>query len=46
MAIALIDLISKPFIFLANAAYKLKAKKVQLVNKNNKISKGFKRYLN
>jgi len=26
---------------LANSIYKLKAKKVQLINKNNKIRKGF-----
>ena len=42
MAIALQDLISVPFILLANSVYKLKAKKVQLVNKNNKIRKGLK----
>ena len=39
MAIALRDLISVPFTLLANGVYKLKAKKVQLVNKNNKIKK-------
>ena len=31
-----------PFIFLANSIYKPKAKKVQLVNKNNKIRKRLK----
>ena len=42
IAIALQDLISMPFMLLANSIYKLKAKKVQLVNKNNKIGKGLK----
>ena len=42
MAIILQNLISMPFILLANSIYKLKAKKVQLVNKNNKTRKGFK----
>ena len=42
MAIALQDLISMPFILLVNRIYKLKAKKVQLVNKNNKIKEGLK----
>ena len=37
MVIALQDLISVPFTLLANNVYKLKAKKVQLVNKNNNI---------
>ena len=31
-----------PFTLLANGIYKLKAKKVQLINKNNKIGKGLK----
>ena len=39
IAIALQDLISVPFTLLINSVYKLKAKKVQLVNKNNKIKK-------
>ena len=43
IAIALQDLISVPFTLLANKVYKLKAKKVQLVNKNNKIREGLKR---
>ena len=42
MAIALQDLISVPFTLLANSVYKLKAKKVQLVNKNNSIREGLK----
>ena len=42
MAIALQDLISVPFTLLVNSIYKPKAKKVQLVNKNNKIRKGLK----
>ena len=46
MAITLEDLISVPFTLLANGVYKLKAKKVQLVNKNNKIKKGLKRRSN
>ena len=41
MAITLEDLISVPFTLLANGVYKLKAKKVQLVNRNNKIKRGF-----
>ena len=40
MAIALQDFISVPFTLLANNVYKLKAKKVQLVNRNNKIRRG------
>ena len=43
IAIALQDLISMPFTLLVNSIYKLKAKKVQLVNKNNKKRKGLKR---
>ena len=43
MAIALQNLISIPFMLLANSIYKLKAKKVQLINKNNKTRKGLKR---
>ena len=46
MAITLEDLISVPFTLLANGVYKLKAKKVQLVNKNNKIRKGLKGQFN
>ena len=42
MAIALQDPISMPFTLLADSVYKLKAKKVQLVNRNNKIRKGLK----
>ena len=42
IAIALQDLISVPFTLLINSVYKLKAKKVQLVNKNNKIRRGLK----
>ena len=42
MAIALQDLISVPFMLLVDSVYKLKAKKVQLVNKNNKIRRGLK----
>ena len=42
MAIALQDLISVPFILLADSVYKLKAKKVQLVNRNDKIRRGLK----
>ena len=42
MAIALQDLISVPFMLLIDGVYKLKAKKVQLVNKNNKIREGLK----
>ena len=40
MAIALQDLISVPFTLLADGVYKPKAKKVQLVNRNNKIRRG------
>ena len=40
MAIALQDLISVPFTLLADGIYKLKAKKVQLINRNDKIRKG------
>ena len=40
MAIALRDLISVPFTLLVDGVYKLKAKKVQLVNKNNSIREG------
>ena len=40
MAIALQDLISVPFTLLVDSIYKLKAKKVQLVNKNNNIREG------
>ena len=40
MAIALQDLISVPFTLLVDSVYKLKAKKVQLVNRNNKIRRG------
>ena len=40
MAIALQDFISVPFTLLANNVYKLKAKKVQLVNRNNRIRRG------
>ena len=46
MAIALQDLISVPFTLLVNSIYKPKAKKVQLVNKNNKIRKGLKGQFN
>ena len=46
MAIALQDLISMPFTLLVNSIYKLKAKKVQLVNKNNKTRKGLKGQFN
>ena len=46
MAIALQDFISVPFTLLANSIYKLKAKKVQLVNKNNKTREGLKRQFN
>ena len=46
MAIALQDLISVPFMLLANGIYKLKAKKVQLVNKNNKIRRGLRGQFN
>ena len=42
MAIALRDLISVPFTLLIDSVYKLKAKKVQLVNKNNNIKEGLK----
>ena len=35
-----------PFTLLANGIYKLKAKKVQLVNKNNNIREGLKRRSN
>ena len=42
IAIALQDFISVPFTLLANSVYKLKAKKVQLVNKNNNIREGLK----
>ena len=40
MAIVLQDFISMPFMLLVNSIYKLKAKKVQLVNKNNSIREG------
>ena len=40
MASALQDLISVPFTLLVDSVYKLKAKKVQLVNRNNKIRRG------
>ena len=40
IAIALRDLISVPFTLLVDSVYKLKAKKVQLVNRNNKIRRG------
>ena len=40
MAIALQDLISVPFTLLVDGVYKLKAKKVQLINKNNSIGEG------
>ena len=40
MVIALQDFISVPFTLLADSVYKLKAKKVQLVNKNNSIREG------
>ena len=40
IAIALQDLISMPFTLLADSVYKLKAKKVQLVNRNNRIRRG------
>ena len=40
MAIILQDFISVPFTLLANNIYKLKAKNIQLINKNNKVSKG------
>ena len=43
MAITLQDPISVPFTLLANSIYKLKAKKVQLVNRNNKTEKGLER---
>ena len=42
MAIALQDLISVPFTLLIDGVYKLKAKKVQLVNRNDKIRRGLK----
>ena len=42
MAIALQNLISAPFMLLISRVYKLKAKKVQLINKNNKTRKGLK----
>ena len=42
MAIALQDPIGVPFTLLVDGVYKLKAKKVQLINKNNKIKKGLK----
>ena len=40
MAITLQDPISVPFTLLADGVYKPKAKKVQLVNRNNKIRRG------
>ena len=46
MAIALQDLISVPFTLLVDSVYKLKAKKVQLVNKNNSIREGLKGQFN
>ena len=46
MAIALQDFISVPFMLLVNSVYKLKAKKVQLINKNNSIREGLKRRFN
>ena len=46
MEIALQDLISVPFTLLVNGVYKLKAKKVQLVNKNNNIREGLRRQFN
>jgi hypothetical protein len=46
MAIVLQDLISVPFTLLADSVYKLKAKKVQLVNKNDKIGRGLKGQFN
>ena len=42
MAIALQDLISVPFTLLVDSVYKLKAKKLQLVNGNNRIRRGLK----
>ena len=46
MAIALQDLISVLFTLLADNIYKLKAKKVQLINKNNSIRKGLRGQFN
>ena len=46
MVIALQDFISVPFTLLADSVYKLKAKKVQLINKNNNIREGLKRQSN
>ena len=46
MAITLQDLISMPFTLLADNIYKLKAKKVQLVNRNDKIRRGLGRQFN
>ena len=46
MAIVLQDPISVPFTLLVDGVYKLKAKKVQLVNKNNNIKEGLKRQFN
>ena len=40
IAIALRDLISVPFTLLVDSVYKLKAKKVQLINRNNRIRRG------
>ena len=40
MAIALQDLISVPFTLLADGIYKLKAKKVQPINGNDRIRRG------
>ena len=39
MAIVLQGPISVPFTLLANSVYKPKAKKVQLINRNNKIGR-------
>ena len=46
MAIVLQDLISVPFTLLVNGIYKLKAKKVQPVNRNNKTRKGLRGQFN
>ena len=40
MAIVLQDLLGEPFILLVNSVYKLKALKVQLINRNNRTGEG------
>ena len=46
IAIILQDLISVPFMLLVDGVYKLKAKKVSLINRNNKIKRGLRRRFN